>query len=167
MDVPSPSGASSSGAGSSLQPRTAGDVLRALATGSASARPCLRGTGVSKEMEDLLETQRQVRVKSAQISKDLKNAQRRRERGKHKARLLTAADGASVSVLRQEEEEAQTSSSKRRRSSQPAPRASKDPVNEERTEEGAESDASVADEQDPELAAEMRNGAREEEQAPA
>ena len=75
---------------------------------------------MSKEIEDLLETQRQVRAQRAQVTKELKNAQRRKQRLKHKARLLTAADLASVLVLRQEEEEAKERAPKRRRSSQPA-----------------------------------------------
>lgn len=74
---------------------------------------------MSKEIDDLLETQRQVRAQRAQITKELKNAQRRKQRLKHKARLLTAADLASVLVLRQEEEEAKERTPKRRRSSQP------------------------------------------------
>ena len=93
--------------------------MRALASGSRSSS----STGVSKEIEDLLETQRQVRAQRAQVTKELKNAQRRKQRLKHKARLLTAADLASVLVLRQEEEDAKERTPKRRRSSQPASEA--------------------------------------------
>ena len=116
----SSSEASTSGASASSQPRDsqASSVLRALATGSSSAG---RSTGVSKEIDDLLEMQKQVRAQRAQVAKDLKNAQRRKQRLKHKARLLTAADLASVLVLRQEEEEAaRKRAPKRRRSSQPS-----------------------------------------------
>ena len=94
---------------------TASSVLRALSSGSAASP----STGVSKEIDELMEAQRQARAQRAQIAKDLKNAQRRRQRLKHKARLLTAADLASVLVLRQEEEEAAQTRTKRRRSSQP------------------------------------------------
>ena len=167
MDASSPSDVPSSGASSSSQPSTAAAVLRALASGSASVRPSLRGTGVSKEIDNLLETQRQVRAKRAQVTKDLKNAQRRRQMLKHKARLLTAPDLASVLVLRQEEEETKTSTTKRRRSSQPGQGAGKHSVNEDRTEEGPESDASAEDDHAPELAAEITKESREEERAAA
>ena len=71
-----------------------------------------------------MEAQKKMRAEKAQLAKDLKNAQRRRSRLKHKARLLSAADLASVLVLRQEEEEQKgKAAAKRRRSSQPGPRA--------------------------------------------
>ena len=80
-------------------------------------------TGVSREIDALLEAQKKMRAEKAQLAKDLKNAQRRRSRLKHKARLLSAADLASVLVLRQEEEEQKVkAAAKRRRSSQPDPR---------------------------------------------
>ena len=109
--------ASASSDSSSLQPQqiTASAVLRALSEGSPNEGT---PTPVSKEIEDLLETQRLVRAQRAKVAKELKNAQRRKQRLKHKARLLTAADLASVLVLRQEEEEKQRLP-KRRRSSQP------------------------------------------------
>ena len=70
-----------------------------------------------------MEAQKKMRAEKAQLAKDLKNAQRRRSRLKHKARLLSAADLASVLVLRQEEEEQKVkAAAKRRRSSQPDPR---------------------------------------------
>ena len=71
-----------------------------------------------------MEEQRKMRAQKAQLAKDLKNAQRRRSRLKHKARLLSASDLASVLVLRQEEEEHRmAAAAKRHRSSQPIPRA--------------------------------------------
>ena len=72
----------------------------------------------------MLEAQKKMRAEKAQLAKDLKNAQRRRARLKHKARLLSASDLASVLVLRQEEEEQKTKAAakRRRRSSQPGPR---------------------------------------------
>ena len=71
----------------------------------------------------MLEAQKKMRAQKAQLAKDLKNAQRRRSRLKHKARLLSASDLASVLVLRQEEEEQKlAAAAKRRRNSQPTPR---------------------------------------------
>ena len=64
-----------------------------------------------------------MRAQRAQVAKDLKSAQRRKARLKHKARLLSASDLASVLVLRQEEEEARANTAKRQRSSQPIERA--------------------------------------------
>ena len=102
-------------------PVSASSVLRALST----AQPIpSSATGVSKEIDALLEEQRKMRAQKAQLAKDLKNAQRRRSRLKHKARLLSASDLASVLVLRQEEEEHRmAAAAKRRRSSQPTLRA--------------------------------------------
>ena len=88
----------------------------------------------------MLESQRAVRAQRAQIAKELKNAQRRRQRLKHKARLLTAADLASVLVLRQEEEEASRTRTKRRRSSQPGAAGANTGVDEHPTEEGSASE---------------------------
>ena len=166
MEAPSPSRTSSSGASASSQPptTTASAVLQALAAGSPTDRP---STGVSKEIEALLETQKRVRAQRAQIAKDLKNAQRRRQRLKHKARLLTAADLASVLVLRQEEETSKASTPKRRRSSQPGGAAAQDVGNAERTPETADSDANEEGGDDaPELAAGLGNESREEATGP-
>ena len=90
-------------------------VLRALSSDTAVPN---NTSGVPKEIESLLEQQRTMRAERAQLAKDLRNAQRRRARLKHKARLLSASDLASVLVLRQEEEEAK-SAAKRRRSARP------------------------------------------------
>ena len=81
---------------------------------------------MSKQIDELLDEQRKMRAQKAQLAKDLRNAQRRRARLKHKARLLSASDLASVLVLRQEEEVTKAKTVKRRRSSQPDPRASED-----------------------------------------
>lgn len=100
-------------------PASASSVLRALST--AQPIPSL-STGVSKEIDTLLDAQKKLRADKVQLAKDLKNAQRRRSRLKHKARLLSAGDLASVLVLRQEEEEQKVKvAAKRRRSSQPDP----------------------------------------------
>ena len=97
---------------------SASSVLRALST--AQPIPSM-SNGVSREIDALLEAQKKLRADKAQLAKDLKNAQRRRSRLKHKARLLSATDLASVLVLRQEEEEqrVQAAAKRRRRSSQP------------------------------------------------
>ena len=119
MDAtPSPAGSSATSAGSSQpQQPSASAVLRALTTSEPIPKAA---SGVTRQIDDLLEEQRRIRAQRAQIAKDLRNAQRRRARLKHKARLLSASDLASVLVLRQEEEELRASAaSKRRRSSQP------------------------------------------------
>ena len=119
MDAtPSPAGSSAASAVSSQpQAPSASAVLRALTTSEPIPRAA---SGVTRQIDDLLEEQRRIRAERAQVAKDLKNAQRRRARLKHKARLLSASDLASVLVLRQEEEESRASAaSKRRRSSQP------------------------------------------------
>ena len=117
MESPSPA-QSSTGSSASSQPQdnSASAVLRAL----AAAEPIPRAaSGVSKQIDDLLAEQKKIRAERAQIARDLKNAQRRKARLKHKARLLSASDLASVLVLRQEEEATRSKTTKRRRSSQP------------------------------------------------
>ena len=104
---------------------------------------------MSKQIDELLEQQRQLRAQKAQMQKDLKNAVRRRSRLKHKARLLSASDLASVLVLRQEEEEAKAKAAKRRRSSQPEQRAGEDLGGERNAEEAAARDeGDVGDEEE-------------------
>ena len=113
-----PPAPSSTGSSASSQPQdnSASAVLRAL----VAAEPIPRAaSGVSKQIDDLLAEQKKIRAERAQIAKDLKNAQRRKARLKHKARLLSASDLASVLVLRQTEEETRSKTTKRRRSSQP------------------------------------------------
>ena len=103
---------------------------------------------MSKQIDELLEQQRQLRAQKAQMAKDLKNAVRRRSRLKHKARLLSASDLASVLVLRQEEEVTKEKAAKRRRSSQPGTRADAELDGGRNAEETHEGDASdVGDEQ--------------------
>ena len=100
---------------------------------------------MTQKIEELLEQQRQVRAQRAQVQKDLKNAQRRRARLKHKARLLSASDLASVLVMRREEEETKAKASKRQRqSSQPGLKGEEDPRDgrtEEQPREREEDDA--------------------------
>ena len=103
---------------------------------------------MSKQIDDLLEEQRAIRAQRAQVTQDLRNAQRRRARLKHKARLLSASDLASVLVLRQEEEVTKEKAAKRRRSSQPGTRADAELDGGRSAEETHEGDASdVGDEQ--------------------
>ena len=99
-------------------------VVRAL----TSSEPIPKAaSGVNRQIDDLLDEQRKIRAQRAQVAKDLRNAQRRRARLKHKARLLSASDLASVLVLRQEEEELKANAAaKRRRSSQPDTQAGED-----------------------------------------
>ena len=120
--TPSPA-SSAAGSSSSSQPTptTASSVLRALSNDQPIPEAA---SGVSKQIDTLLDEQRKLRAQRAQIAKDLKNAQRRKARLKHKARLLSASDLASVLVLRQEEEEARANTAaKRQWSSQPIERA--------------------------------------------
>ena len=122
-NTPTPPASSSgrSSTSSKLAPTSASSVLRALTT----AQPIpSSSTGVSREIDALLEAQNKMRAERAKLAKDLKNAQRRRARLKHKARLLSASDLASVLVMRQEEEDQKVSAAaKRRRNQQSAPRA--------------------------------------------
>ena len=72
----------------------------------------------------MLEAQKKMRAEKAQLAKELKNAQHRRNRLKHKARLLSASDLASVLVMRQEEEDQKLkAAAKRRWNPQSAPGA--------------------------------------------
>ena len=121
-------------------------MLRALTASEPIPRAA---SGVSQQIDNLLEEQRAIRAQRAQITKDLKNAQRRRARLKHKARLLSASDLASVLVLRQEEEVTKDKAAKRRRSSQPDTRADEDLHARRNEEEAPEGDASdVGDDQE-------------------
>ena len=128
------------------QPPSASAVLRALSSSEAIPQAA---SGVTRQIDDLLDEQRKIRARRAQVAKDLKNAQRRRARLKHKARLLSASDLASVLVLRQEEEEAKaTAATKRRRSSQPDIRAGEDTGGGRTEEEAPERDASDVDQEE-------------------
>ena len=143
------SSASSAASPSSQPAPTASAVLRALSSETVVPN---NAAGVSKETESLLEQQRTMRAERAQLAKDLRNAQRRRARLKHKARLLSASDLASVLVLRQEEEEAK-SAAKRRRSARPVDTESR--ADGERNTESTEGrvDTEHGDEGDPRDAA--------------
>ena len=137
-DTPTSQPASSAGSTSSSQPvsASASSVLRALSTSQPIPST---STGVSREIDALLEAQKKMRQEKAQLAKDLKNAQRRRSRLKHKARLLSATDLASVLVLRQEEEEQRVkAAAKRRRCSQPDPRVCEIGDNGDRPANGAD-----------------------------
>ena len=61
-------------------------------------------SSVSSDIANLLAEQKRVREERKQLANDLRNAQRRRQRLKHKARLLSKDDLHSVMTLRLEEE---------------------------------------------------------------
>ena len=133
---------------------SASSVLRALST--AQPIPSM-SNGVSREIDALLEAQKKLRADKAQLAKDLKNAQRRRSRLKHKARLLSAADLASVLVLRQEEEEqkVRAAAKRRRQSSQPGTTPRETGENVDRPADGEdpaeEHESDVGDEEEEEV----------------
>ena len=60
-------------------------------------------SSVNSEIERLLEQQKLMKQQKKDLQNELRNAQRRRKRLKHKARLLTAADLLEVMQLRQDE----------------------------------------------------------------
>ena len=133
---------------------SASSVLRALST--AQPIPSM-SNGVSREIDALLEAQKKLRADKAQLAKDLKNAQRRRSRLKHKARLLSASDLASVLVLRQEEEEqkVRAAAKRRRQSSQPGTTPRETGENVDRPADGEdpaeEHESNVGDEEEEEV----------------
>ena len=73
------------------------------------ARPAEESTAgsrasVNAEIDRLLQEQKRIKQEKKEMSNLLKNAQRRRKRLKHKARLLSKADLMEVMMLRTEEE---------------------------------------------------------------
>ena len=139
---------SGSSASSQPQPSSARAVLQALTKDEPIAKD---PSTVSQQIEDLLKEQKKVRAQKALVARELKNAQRRKARLKHKARLLSATDLAAVLVLRQEEEDAKEKAGKKRRSSQPPTTAAQgNPVHEVPLDESA---SDVGDEDEQEAAA--------------
>ena len=139
---------SESSASSQPQPSSARAVLQALTKDEPIAKD---PSTVSQQIEDLLKEQKKIRAQKALVAKELKNAQRRKARLKHKARLLSASDLATVLVLRQEEGDAKEKAGKKRRSSQPTTRAAQgSPVHEVPLDESA---SDVGDEDEQEAAA--------------
>ena len=59
---------------------------------------------VNAEIDRLLKEQKRIKQEKKEMANALKNAQRRRKRLKHKARLLSKADLMEVMMLRTEEE---------------------------------------------------------------
>ena len=104
----SSSSASATSAASSQPPRTGAAVTeQALVT--FQARPAEESTAgsrasVNAEIDRLLKEQKRIKQEKKEMSNLLKNAQRRRKRLKHKARLLSKADLMEVMMLRTEEE---------------------------------------------------------------
>ena len=62
---------------------------------------------MNSEIERLLAEQKRVKAEKKALANDLKNAQRRRKRLKHKARLLSQLDLLEVMNLRHDEEKAE------------------------------------------------------------
>ena len=80
-----------------------------LSTGIANTSPAELTAGiaasssscsVSRDIARLLEEQKRVREERKKVTNDLRNAQRRRSRLKHKARLLSSTDLMTVMALR-------------------------------------------------------------------
>ena len=91
------------------EPRSSQPVGDAPTCGVAGGPLVLREgvvptSSVSTDIAHLLAEQKRVREERKQITNDLRNAQRRRQRLKHKARLLSKDDLHSVMALRLEEE---------------------------------------------------------------
>ena len=61
---------------------------------------------VKDDIDKLLEEQKKVRADRKRVSSELKNAQRKQKRLKHRARLLSSEDLLRVMALRSQEEEA-------------------------------------------------------------
>ena len=105
----SSSSASATSAASSQPPRTGAAVTeQALVTFQARPAQCSQPAGsrasVNAEIDRLLMEQKRIKQEKKEMSNALKNAQRRRKRLKHKARLLSKADLMEVMMLRTEEE---------------------------------------------------------------
>ena len=60
---------------------------------------------VTQDIQNLITEQKHIREEKKRIANELKNAQRRRHRLKHKARLLSPEDLEHVMILRREETE--------------------------------------------------------------
>ena len=104
----SSSSASGTSAASSQPPRT-GAAITEQALVTFQARPAEESTAgsrasVNAEIDRLLQEQKRIKQEKKEMSNLLKNAQRRRKRLKHKARLLSKADLMEVMMLRTEEE---------------------------------------------------------------
>ena len=104
----SSSSASATSAASSQPPRTCAAITeQALVTFQARpAEEMAHGatSSVNAEIDRLLKEQKRIKQERKEMSTLLKNAQRRRKRLKHKARLLSKTDLMEVMMLRSEEE---------------------------------------------------------------
>ena len=110
----SPQGGSRDG-GSTTAPSTPAGSQAGSASGSSEAAALAisqpPGAGrkphrsqVNSEIERLLAEQKRIKAEKKALANDLKNAQRRRKRLKHKARLLSQLDLLEVMNLRHDEE---------------------------------------------------------------
>ena len=79
---------------------------------------------VLSDIDTLMLKQAEVRATKKAVAVELKNAQRRKQRLKHKARLLSAEDLRSVLCLRVAEEEAANAKPKKRAKTSTQPSAS-------------------------------------------
>ena len=91
----------SSQPGSASASSDAGSLASSQPPGSAR-KP--HRSQVNAEIDRLLAEQKRVKAEKKALANDLKNAQRRRKRLKHKARLLSQLDLLEVMNLRQDEE---------------------------------------------------------------
>ena len=104
----SSSSASATSTTASPQPLRTGASVVDQALVTYQARPGSRQTdgraSVNAEIDRLLVEQKRIKQEKKEMSNLLKNAQRRRKRLKHKARLLSQQDLMEVMMLRSEEE---------------------------------------------------------------
>ena len=105
----SSSSASATSTTASPQPPPTGAAVADQALVTFQARPAEAATAgsrasVNAEIDRLLKEQKRIKQEKKEMSNLLKNAQRRRKRLKHKARLLSKADLMEVMMLRTEEE---------------------------------------------------------------
>ena len=79
-------------------------VLRAAAAATAEIAKGgqVAGTGISKEIEELRELQKKQRTERKKLCADLRNARKRRNRLKNKAKLLSNDDLVAVFQMRSE-----------------------------------------------------------------
>ena len=105
----SSSAASATSTTASPQPPPTGAAVADQALVTFQARPAEEAahgatSSVNAEIDRLLKEQKRIKQERKEMSALLKNAQRRRKRLKHKARLLSKTDLMEVMMLRSEEE---------------------------------------------------------------
>ena len=80
-----------------------GAASSSMETAIGGSTAAVGGSAVNEEIEQLLQQQRDIRDQRKKVAIELKNAQRRRRRLKHRARLLSSIDLLTVLGLRSEE----------------------------------------------------------------